>query len=82
MERCIKLKDILYSQFLEEEGTAHQGGGHMGSMPENRLNQASWDLGESEDPWADAIIGLGWSTQGKGVKGFYWFIWISLGYNQ
>lgn len=57
LERHAKLKDLLYSQFLEQEGTIYQGGGHKGSMPGSQLNQVSWNLKGSEDPWwASAII--------------------------
>ena len=39
-------------------------------------------VGESEDPWANAFMGVGWNTQAKGMKGFHWYVWMSPGHYQ
>lgn len=46
----MKLKNLLYSQILEEGGMAHHSGGHMGGALGSKLNQAGGDQKESEDP--------------------------------
>lgn len=50
-------RDLLFSQVLEEEGTAHHAGATGEEGPGSEINQVGGEPTDSENSWASAFTG-------------------------